>query len=114
MADPIRVQKAISGAGLMSRRAAEEAISKGRVAIDGEVAVLGDRVDVEAQLVTRRRRSPRIRFEQQAVEPGIARRQWRPKCVHAWHYLPGRRFSSIDGSTTGSGQHGTGRASRDP
>lgn len=52
MADPIRVQKAISGAGVMSRRAAEEAIGKGRVAIDGEVAVLGDRVDVEAQLVT--------------------------------------------------------------
>jgi pseudouridine synthase len=52
MADPIRVQKAISGAGLMSRRAAEEAIRKGRVPIDGEEAVLGDRVDVAAQQVT--------------------------------------------------------------
>jgi pseudouridine synthase len=52
MADPIRVQKAISGAGLMSRRAAEEAIRKGRVSIDGEEAVLGDRVDVAAQQVT--------------------------------------------------------------
>ena len=52
MADPIRVQKAISGAGLMSRRAAEEAIRRGRVAIDGMEAVLGDRVDVGTQQVT--------------------------------------------------------------
>jgi 23S rRNA pseudouridine2605 synthase len=52
MADPIRVQKAISGAGLMSRRAAEEAIRQGRVTIDGKEAVLGDRVDVAAQHVT--------------------------------------------------------------
>lgn len=36
----------------MSRRAAEEAIRKGRVSIDGEEAVLGDRVDVAAQQVT--------------------------------------------------------------
>jgi 23S rRNA pseudouridine2605 synthase len=52
MADPIRVQKAISGAGLMSRRSAEETIRQGRVAIDGVKAVLGDRVDVATQQVT--------------------------------------------------------------
>jgi 23S rRNA pseudouridine2605 synthase len=52
MADPIRVQKAMSGAGLMSRRSAEEAIRSGRVAIDGRKAVLGDRVDVATQKVT--------------------------------------------------------------
>ena len=52
MADPIRVQKAISGAGLMSRRAAEEAIRQGRVSVDGMEAVLGDRVDVGTQQVT--------------------------------------------------------------
>jgi 23S rRNA pseudouridine2605 synthase len=52
MAERIRVQKAIAHAGLMSRRAAEEAISKGRVAIDGRVAVLGDRVDVDSEMVT--------------------------------------------------------------
>lgn len=52
MAERIRVQKAIAHAGLMSRRAAEEAISKGRVAIDGRVAVLGDRVDVNTEMVT--------------------------------------------------------------
>jgi 23S rRNA pseudouridine2605 synthase len=52
MADSIRVQKALANAGLMSRRAAEEAISEGRVAVDGKVAGLGDRVDVSHQQVT--------------------------------------------------------------
>lgn len=52
MAERIRVQKAIAHAGLMSRRAAEEAISNGRIAIDGRVAVLGDRVDVDSEKVT--------------------------------------------------------------
>jgi pseudouridine synthase len=51
MADSIRVQKAISAAGLMSRRAAEEMIRQGRVSIDGSPAVLGDRVDVTTQTV---------------------------------------------------------------
>ena len=36
----------------MSRRAAEESIRKGRVAVDGVGAVLGDRVDVARQQVT--------------------------------------------------------------
>jgi 23S rRNA pseudouridine2605 synthase len=40
-----RLQKAISAAGLMSRRAAEELIATGRVTINGRVARLGDRVD---------------------------------------------------------------------
>ena len=52
MADAIRVQKAIAGAGLMSRRAAEEVIRQGRVAVDGKPVVLGDRVDVASQSVT--------------------------------------------------------------
>jgi 23S rRNA pseudouridine2605 synthase len=52
MADAVRVQKAVAGAGLMSRRAAEEAIREGRVTIDGTTAVLGDRVDVSTQRVT--------------------------------------------------------------
>jgi pseudouridine synthase len=52
MADPVRLQKAIANAGLMSRRAAEEAIRQGRVAVDGKKSGLGDRVDVQAQQVT--------------------------------------------------------------
>jgi len=46
-----RLQKAIANAGLMSRRAAEELIAKGRVTIDGRVAILGDRVEVDTQRV---------------------------------------------------------------
>jgi 23S rRNA pseudouridine2605 synthase len=42
----VRIQKALSAAGVMSRRAAEEAIKQRRVAVDGVVAVLGDRVDI--------------------------------------------------------------------
>ncbi len=52
MADQIRAQKAIAHAGLMSRRAAEEAIAAGRVAINGRTAMLGDRVDVDSDVVT--------------------------------------------------------------
>lgn len=52
MADPVRLQKAIAHAGLMSRRAAEDLIAEGRVAVNGVTARLGDRVDVESQEVT--------------------------------------------------------------
>lgn len=52
MAERVRVQKAMSAAGVMSRRAAEDAISEGRVAIDGVKAVLGDRIDVTTQILT--------------------------------------------------------------
>lgn len=47
----MRLQKAIAHAGLMSRRAAEELIASGDVTIDGDTAVLGDRVDVDKQVV---------------------------------------------------------------
>lgn len=46
-----RLQKAISAAGLMSRRAAEELIAAGRVTINGRLARLGDRVDSSADRV---------------------------------------------------------------
>lgn len=46
-----RLQKVISGAGLMSRRAAEELIRQGRVTVDGTVARLGDRADAERVIV---------------------------------------------------------------
>jgi len=40
-----RIQKLISAAGLMSRRAAEQALSDGRVTVNGLVASLGDKAD---------------------------------------------------------------------
>jgi 23S rRNA pseudouridine2605 synthase len=52
MAERVRIQKAIANAGLMSRRAAEEAMLAGRVLLDGRAVRLGDRVDVERQVLT--------------------------------------------------------------
>jgi len=52
MAEKVRIQKAIANAGLMSRRRAEEAIEQGRVLIDGRPTRLGDRLDVESELLT--------------------------------------------------------------
>ena len=44
--DPIRLQKVLASAGLGSRRACEELIAAGRVAVDGAVVTeLGSRVD---------------------------------------------------------------------
>lgn len=50
MAD--RLQKVLARAGIGSRRACEELIAAGRVAVDGRTAQLGDRVDPGRQRVT--------------------------------------------------------------
>lgn len=52
MAERIRIQKAIANAGLMSRRAAEEAMISGRVRLNGKAVVLGDRVDPHEDVLT--------------------------------------------------------------
>lgn len=51
MAERPKLQKAIAHSGLMSRRAAENLIARGRVTVDGQVARVGDRVDPESQRV---------------------------------------------------------------
>ena len=45
MAEPIRLQKYFTDCGVLSRRAAECAITEGRVRVNGRVAAIGDRVD---------------------------------------------------------------------
>ncbi len=46
-----KLQKIISAAGLMSRRAAETAIAAGRVSVNGAIAQLGDRADANADVI---------------------------------------------------------------
>ena len=48
----IRLQKFLSDAGAMSRRAAEKAILEGRIAVNGKTAVTGMKADPEKDLVT--------------------------------------------------------------
>lgn len=47
-----RVQKVLAAAGIGSRRACEELIAAGRVAVDGEVITLGAKADPRRQIVT--------------------------------------------------------------
>lgn len=46
-----RLQKILSGAGICSRRAAEKLIESGAVTVNGRTAQLGDRADVEADVI---------------------------------------------------------------
>jgi len=46
-----RLQKVLARVGIGSRRVCEDLIAEGRVTVDGEVAVLGRRVDVETALI---------------------------------------------------------------
>lgn len=46
-----RLQKVMAGAGLGSRRTCEDLIAAGRVTVNGDVAVLGRRIDVATDLV---------------------------------------------------------------
>ena len=59
--EKIRLQKFISQAGVMSRRAAEEEIKNGNVSVNGHVAETGTKVDPAADIVTVR--GKRIRYE---------------------------------------------------
>ncbi len=48
----MRLQRALARAGVASRRAAEVLIEAGKVRVDGQVALLGSRVDPESQKIT--------------------------------------------------------------
>ncbi len=49
--DSQKLQKYFSDCGVMSRRAAEEEIKKGKVRVNGELAELGQRIDTENDVV---------------------------------------------------------------
>jgi 23S rRNA pseudouridine2605 synthase len=50
--ETVKLQKYFSDCGIMSRRAAEEEIKKGKVTVNGEVADLGLRIDPDCDVVT--------------------------------------------------------------
>ena len=52
MAEPVRIQKVLADAGVASRRAAEELVAAGRVAVNGSAAIIGQRVDPDADRIT--------------------------------------------------------------
>ncbi len=52
--EPIRLQKYMADCGLLSRRAAEEAIRAGAVKVDGVTAEIGQKIDPERNTVTYR------------------------------------------------------------
>ena len=59
--EKIRLQKFISDAGIMSRRAAEEEIKNGNISVNGHVALPGTKIDVYKDTVVYR--GKRIRYE---------------------------------------------------
>jgi 23S rRNA pseudouridine2605 synthase len=58
---PVRLQKFIADAGIMSRRAAEEEIKNGNIAVNGHVTELGTKVDPTKDNVTYR--GKKIKYE---------------------------------------------------
>ena len=52
MAKDVRLQKVLADCGLASRRKAEEMIAAGEVRVNGEVAKIGDKVDVKKDKIT--------------------------------------------------------------
>jgi 23S rRNA pseudouridine2605 synthase len=52
MAETMRIQRALARAGVASRRRAEELVSAGRVQINGVVAVTGQSVDPDRDVIT--------------------------------------------------------------
>lgn len=59
--EKIRLQKFISDAGIMSRRAAEEEIKNGNISVNGHVATPGTKIDPKNDVITYR--GKRIRYE---------------------------------------------------
>ena len=63
-----RLQRFLAAAGFGSRRKCEELIEAGRVQVDGKVAVLGTKVDLEAPTFVRWQPNPGARVIQRASQ----------------------------------------------
>ena len=51
MAETVRIQKYCSDCGILSRRAAESEIAAGRILVNGQPAVIGQKIDSDADVV---------------------------------------------------------------
>src|SRR5215203_1883847 len=51
MADPMRIQRALARAGVLSRRKAEELVANGRVTVNGAPAKIGQSVDPDRDVI---------------------------------------------------------------
>jgi 23S rRNA pseudouridine2605 synthase len=47
----VRIQKALSDGGIMSRRKAEEAVSQGRITVNGRKCVIGQKVNIHRDVI---------------------------------------------------------------
>ena len=51
MSEPMRIQRALARAGILSRRKAEELVANGRVTVNGVLAQVGQTVDPERDVI---------------------------------------------------------------
>jgi 23S rRNA pseudouridine2605 synthase len=51
MAEPMRIQRALARAGILSRRKAEELVANGRVTVNGQPAQVGQSVDTDTDVL---------------------------------------------------------------
>jgi 23S rRNA pseudouridine2605 synthase len=51
MAEPMRIQRALARAGILSRRKAEELVANGRVTVNGQPAQVGQSVDTDTDVI---------------------------------------------------------------
>ena len=106
MAERVRIQKAIARAGLMSRRAAEEAMVEGRVRLNGEAVVLGDRVDPDHDILTVDGQFGVPGQAKCGVQDGAVLRRVDPLACE--HRVTARRHAGAPGPLEQMGDHGVG------
>jgi 23S rRNA pseudouridine2605 synthase len=51
MSEPMRIQRALARAGVLSRRKAEELVANGRVTVNGTLAKVGQSVDPDRDVI---------------------------------------------------------------
>ena len=51
MSEPMRIQRALARAGVLSRRKAEELVANGRVTVNGAPATIGQSVDPDRDVI---------------------------------------------------------------